>query len=93
MIRTFANNATAAIYLNKFTKGLPREIQLAARRKLAMLDLADTLESLRSPPGNRLEALRADRKGQWSVRINGQWRLCFRFENGEAYDVEVVDYH
>ena len=62
-------------------------------RKLAMLNRAGRIEDLRIPPGNRLEALRGDRAGQWSVRINDQWRLCFRFESGNAYDVEIVDYH
>jgi len=62
-------------------------------RKLAMLNRAGRIEDLRVPPGNRLEALRGDRAGQWSVRINDQWRLCFRFESGNAYDVEIVDYH
>ncbi|HRB29324.1 MAG TPA: type II toxin-antitoxin system RelE/ParE family toxin [Nitrosomonas sp.] len=58
-----------------------------------MLDSADTIDDLRSPPGNRLEKLSGDRLGRWSIRINNQWRICFRFENGNAYDVEVVDYH
>jgi len=62
-------------------------------RKLAMLNRAGRIEDLRVLPGNRLEALRGDRAGQWSVRINDQWRLCFRFESGNAYDVEIVDYH
>jgi proteic killer suppression protein len=62
-------------------------------RKLAMLNRAGRIEDLRVPPGNRLEALRGHRAGQWSVRINDQWRLCFRFESGNAYDVEIVDYH
>ncbi len=62
-------------------------------RKLAMLNRAGRIEDLRIPPGNRLEALRGDRAGQWSVRINCQWRLCFRFKSGNAYDVEIVDYH
>ena len=61
--------------------------------KLQMLDSADTIADLRSPPGNRLEKLSGDRLGRWSIRINNQWRICFRFENGNAYDVEVVDYH
>ena len=64
-----------------------------AERKLQMLDSAQSIDDLRSPPGNRLEALRGDRKGQWSIRINDQWRLCFRFEHGNACDVEIVDYH
>ncbi len=58
-----------------------------------MLDDAYTLEDLRVPPGNRLEALRGTRKGQWSIRINDQWRVCFRFEDGEAFDVTIIDYH
>jgi proteic killer suppression protein len=58
-----------------------------------MVDDAYVIEDLRSPPGNRLEALRGDRKGQWSIRINDQWRLCLRFEDGNAFDVEIVDYH
>jgi len=61
--------------------------------KLQMLDSADTIDDLRSPPGNRLEKLSGDRLGRWSIRINNQWRICFRFENGNAYDVEIVDYH
>jgi proteic killer suppression protein len=64
-----------------------------AERKLQMLDNACALEDLRTPPGNRLEALRGDLKGFWSIRINDQWRLCFRFANSEAFDVEIVDYH
>ena len=64
-----------------------------AQRKLAQLDAAATLNMLRVPPGNRLEALKGERKGQFSIRINKQWRLCFRFENGDAYDVAIVDYH
>ena len=68
-------------------------VESAAMRKLAMLNRAGRIEDLRVPPGNRLEALRGDRAGQWSVRINDQWRLCFRFESGNAYDVEIVDYH
>lgn len=68
-------------------------IERAALRKLKQLDLARRLEDMRSPPGNRLEALSGDRVGQWSVRINEQWRVCFRFENGDAIDVEIVDYH
>jgi len=64
-----------------------------AQRKLAQIDAAVTLSFLRIPPGNRLEALKGDRKGQYSIRINDQWRLCFRFEDGNAYDVEIVDYH
>jgi toxin HigB-1 len=68
-------------------------IQSVALRKLAMLNRAERLDDLRIPPNNRLEKLAGDRAGQWSVRINGQWRVCFRFENGHALDVEIVDYH
>ena len=64
-----------------------------ATRKLAQLDAAETLEFLRSPPGNRLEALKGDRAGQYSIRINEQWRICFRWVDGDAFDVEIVDYH
>lgn len=68
-------------------------IATAALKKLAMLDAADILEDLRIPPGNRLEALKGDRSGQYSIRVNAKWRLCFRWENGQAHDVEIVDYH
>jgi toxin HigB-1 len=68
-------------------------IQSVALRKLAMLNRAERLDDLRIPPNNRLEKLAGDRAGQWSVRIKGQWRVCFRFENGHALDVEIVDYH
>ena len=70
-----------------------KAIANVSERKLQMLDKACTLEDLRSPPGNRLEALRGDLKGFWSIRINDQWRLCFRFVNSDAFDVEIVDYH
>ena len=66
---------------------------MAAERKLQMLDNACMLEDLLSPPGNRLEALRGSRKGCWSIRINDQWRICFRFASGDAFDVEIIDYH
>lgn len=69
------------------------DFERVARRKLAQLNAAATLDFLRAPPGNRLEALRGDRKGSYSIRINDKWRLCFRFVNGDAYDVEIVDYH
>jgi len=93
MIRSFASKATAAVYAGKFVSSLPREIQQAAFRKLEMLDAAAVLEDLRAPPANRLEALRADRQGQWSIRINDQWRICFRFGNGDVYEAEITDYH
>ena len=68
-------------------------VERVAQRKLAQLDAAATLEFLRAPPGNRLEALKGDREGWFSIRINNRWRLCFRFDGGNAYDAEIVDYH
>ncbi len=70
-----------------------RAVRARAERKLAMLDAAATIEFLRSPPGNRLERLKGDRVGRWSIRINERWRVCFRFKQGDAYEVEIVDYH
>ena len=93
MIESFAGKRTAAIFLGLEVRGLPREIQDAARRKLKIIDAAPTIESLRVPPGNRLELLKGDRKGQWSIRVNEQWRICFRWKDGSALDVEIVDYH
>jgi proteic killer suppression protein len=72
---------------------LPLDIQQVALRKLRMINNAMNLNDLRIPPANRLEKLSGDRAGQWSVRINDQWRICFRWENGNAYDVEITDYH
>ena len=69
------------------------DFERIARRKLAQLDAAATLDFLRAPPGNRLEVLRGNRKGSYSIRINNRWRLCFRFVDGDAYDVEIIDYH
>ncbi len=92
MIKTFADKQTEKL----FDGGSPRKFrafQRQAERKLQMLDAAATLDFLRSPPGNRLEALTGDRKGQHSMRINQQWRLCFRWEEGNAYGVEITDYH
>lgn len=93
MIKTFADKRTAAIFEGYQVRRLPREIQENARRKLKQIDAAATLESLRVPPGNRLEALRGDRSGQWSIRINDQWRVCFEWAGGDAFNVEIADYH
>ena len=93
MIKTFANKPTATVFSGQFAKSLPNEIQAIALRKLQALDAAVSVEDLRVPPANRLEALKGDRKGQWSIRINAQWRICFHFTNGDAYDVEIADYH
>ena len=92
MIRGFGDKETEALFSGR----CPRRwlaIRAQAERKLAMIHAARTLEFLRSPPGNRLEALRGSRKGQYSIRINDQWRLCFRWSGGDADDVEIVDYH
>ena len=92
MIRSFRCKETEALFNDQPSHRF-QAIQNVARRKLEMLAAAQRLEDLTSPPGNRLEALKGDRRGQCSIRINDQWRLCFRWENGDAYDVEIVDYH
>lgn len=92
MIRTFANRATADLFAGKRVARWAN-IELVATRKLQQLDSAVTLESLRTPPGNRLEALSGDRKGQHSLRINEQWRLCFVWRVDGVHQVEIVDYH
>lgn len=92
MIRTFADKRTAAIFARMEVRRLPHDLQQRAAEKLALIDAAHVLDDLRVPPGNRLEKLAGDRTGQCSIRINDQWRICFRFEGGDAYDVEIVDY-
>jgi len=92
VIRSFGDKDTEALFGGR----CPRKwlaLRARAERKLAMLHAARTLEFLRSPPGNRLEALKGDRKGQHSIRINEQWRVCVRWSDGDAHDVEIVDYH
>ena len=93
MIRSFACPETERLFEDETSRRLPTQIQRAARRKLLLLHQARRLEDLRAPPGNRLEALKGDRNGQHSIRINNQWRICFRWEAGDAYGVEIVDYH
>jgi toxin HigB-1 len=93
MIQSFADKTTAAIFAGLEVRRIPREIQQRAAEKLALLHAAHKIDDLRVPPGNRLEKLSGDRAGQWSIRINDQWRICFIFENGNVYDVEIVDYH
>jgi proteic killer suppression protein len=92
MIRSFRCKETEKLFNDVFSRRFAL-IERIARRKLDMLAAAMALDDLRSPPGNRLEALRGDRAGQHSIRINDQWRLCFRWLDGEALDVEIVDYH
>jgi proteic killer suppression protein len=93
MIRTFRDKGTEQIFRRGRSRRLSLDVQRVAHRKLIMLDAAQTLQDLRVPPGNRLEKLRGEREGQHSIRINDQWRVCFRWEEGNAYDVEITDYH
>lgn len=93
MIRSFRDAATERLWSRQRPKGLDPRIERTALRKLAMLDAAETLEDLRVPPGNRLEALKGDRTGQHSIRINQQWRVCFVWTTAGPQDVEIVDYH
>ena len=93
VIKSFADSRTEGFYISGSSKAVPANIRAAARRKLFQLEHARTLSDLASPPGNRLEVLRGDREGQWSIRINDRYRLCFRFQDGDAYGVAIVDYH
>lgn len=93
MIGNFKCKETAKIWHGTVSTQLPRDIQEIARRKLRMLNNAKCLQDLKIPPNNRLEALKGDRKGQHSIRINRQWRICFQWTQGYVYDVEMVDYH
>jgi proteic killer suppression protein len=93
MIRSFKNKDTEAIFRGEFVKGMDGQIQQRSREKLKYLDAAGDLRDLMIPPSNRLEALQGDRKGQYSIRVNQQWRICFRWDNGDASDVEITDYH
>ena len=93
MIRSFADTETEKIFQRTRSQKLPDDIQRRALRKLVMIDAAMRLEDLQVPPGNRLEKLRGDRQGQHSIRINQQWRICFFWENGNAHEVEITDYH
>ena len=93
MIKSFADRRTQDLYLTGTAKRFPPDVAARAARKLEYVDLATRLEDLKVPPGNRLHALRGDRKGQHAIAINSQWRICFRFVDGDSYDVEVCDYH
>ena len=93
MIRSFASSETERFFVTGKSRRLPPEIRTRAAMRLTQLNAAVSIDDLRFPPSNRLEALKHDRKGQWSVRINDQWRLCFRFAGSDAFDVEIVDYH
>jgi proteic killer suppression protein len=93
LIRSFRSRAAEAVFNGECPKGFPAQIFSVARRKLEALDAAEQLHDLRVPPANRLEALKGERKGQYSIRINDQWRVCFRWTREGPADVEIVDYH
>lgn len=93
MIKTFANKETAAVFARKPVRCFGAELQRAAQAKLALLNRVSDVEELRIPPGNRLEKLAGDRDGQWSIRINNQWRICFEWRDGNAWQAEIADYH
>ena len=93
MISSFADKETERIFHRKRSRKLPGDIQQRAREKLMALDAATELRDLRNPPGNRLEALRGNWTGQYSIRINRQWRVCFRWQSCHAFDAEIADYH
>ena len=93
MIRSFRDRETERIFNRQRSRRLPQNIQQVALRKLRMVNRAQTIQDLRIPPANRLERLRGDREGQYSIRINDQWRVCFEWQDNDAYDVEIVDYH
>jgi proteic killer suppression protein len=93
MIKSFQNAFAEAAWQRRFIKGVPNDIVTIANRKLTQIHNARSLNDLRVPPGNRLERLSGNRKGQHSIRINDQWRICFLWRNGDAYHVEIIDYH
>lgn len=93
MIKSFRNRDTERLFARHPIRGFGADVQRVALRKLRMLDAAERLDDLRVPPGNRLERLRGDRQGQYSIRINDRWRVCFRWQGGDAHDVEIVDFH
>ena len=93
MIRSFRDKDTEKVFNRERVRKFASKLQRVAQRKLAILDAAESLQDLRFPPGNRLEKLSGDRKGEYSIRINDQWRICFRWRRMEAFDVEITDYH
>ena len=93
MIKSFSSKETEKIFHGQISRKLPRDIQRTARRKLLYLYDAEDIQDLRAPPGNRLEKLSGDRSGQYSIRINNQWRICFKWKENAAQEVEIVDYH
>lgn len=93
MIKSFADKRTAAVFAGHVAKGVPADVAKRARNKLLLVDAARDVNDLRVPPGNRLEALSGDRADQHSVRVDDQWRICFRWADGNAHEVEFCDYH
>lgn len=93
MIKSFADKQTKALFCKGEAKKLPADVARRAGRKLEYVNLAEQLDDLKVPPGNRLHALAGNRQGQYAISVNDQWRICFRFEDGDAYEVEVCDYH
>jgi toxin HigB-1 len=93
MIQSFRDKRTESIFRRTSVKGIHLDVQRAALRKLLIIEAAESLEDLRVPPGNRLEKLSGERKGQYSIRVNNQWRLCFAWSAGDAHQVELTDYH
>lgn len=93
MIKSFADKETEKVYHQQFSKKLPQSIQRIALRKLLMIDNAENINDLRIPPANRLELLHGDREGQYSIRINDQYRICFSVNSKDFYNVEIIDYH
>ncbi len=93
MIKSYGSKETEKIWEGEISLKLPEDIQKTARRKLRMLNNSHDLVDLRMPPANRLESLKGDRKGQYSIRINAQWRICFEWREGDCYNVQIVDYH
>ena len=93
MIKNFSSKETEKLFFRHRSSAVPADLQKVAIRKLLLLDAAERVDDLRFPPGNRLEKLSGNRQGQYSIRINEQWRICFRWSGSDAYDIEIVDYH
>lgn len=93
MIKSFKDRDSQKVFEGKYSKKVPKDLTRTAERKLRILNRAESLDDLRIPPGNRLEALKGNRKDQWSIRVNDQFRICFAWKETDAYDVELIDYH
>ena len=93
MIKSFRDKDAESVFKRKRVRRLSRPVQKVTQRKLDLIEAAEVIEDLRVPPGNRLEKLSGNRKGQYSIRVNDQWRICFLWQSGQAVDVEIVDYH